>query len=328
MGCWNKTCGLSNLHISAGDEAYVFVLEKVEDADSHCYSTHLFKPLLLPFVTKYNDYGGGEDSSGVAFPIVMGAVAQHLHEMDAGENKYHDIAVKKEGFNEQVFFEAIHEGRLFRKGNFAEPVKLEMVMMRKDIVDHILENRVIEKYVGGNQGTIAHWGDSKDYIQYKFADIVADILPMIQEIAEKTSDDKDKFFMGLEYMFSHNHPNKAANWFRGDNYRYSRIVRVDDAVRVLLMDPTEENILKLEALLTEFLKGIYIDSFMEDTRKSWAPQGQEGSQSNEFDGHRLLIKAMTTVMDADEAYWREQNGEEEEESTDSAEVQNLISMGR
>ena len=28
MGSWNKTCGLSNLHIRAGDPVYVFVLEK------------------------------------------------------------------------------------------------------------------------------------------------------------------------------------------------------------------------------------------------------------------------------------------------------------
>ena len=53
MGCWNKTCGLTNLHIKAGERAYVFVLEKDED-DSHCYTTHMYKPLLLPFETTYN----------------------------------------------------------------------------------------------------------------------------------------------------------------------------------------------------------------------------------------------------------------------------------
>ena len=219
MGCWNKTCGLTNLHITAGDKAYVFVLEKRnDDNDGHCYSTHLYKPLLLPFETTYNDYGGGEDSTGPAFPVIMEGIKRCLHEVEQGENEYHDIAVTKDKFGEELFFEAVHEGRLFRKGNFADPVKLEYVMMRKDIVDDILENRVIEKYVGEGKGTC---GYGNNYIQYKFADIVADVLPMLQEIVEMSIKAKEtgidyKLFGGIEYMFEYGHPNLAAKWLRGD----------------------------------------------------------------------------------------------------------------
>ena len=28
MGCWNKTCGISNLFIEAGEKVYVFALEQ------------------------------------------------------------------------------------------------------------------------------------------------------------------------------------------------------------------------------------------------------------------------------------------------------------
>lgn len=314
MGSWNKTCGLSNLHIKSGEKAYVFLLEQGRDATDRCYSTHLFSPLLLPFETTYNDYGGGEDSTGPGFPIIMDAIKKNLHEVELGDNKYHDIAVKKEDFDEQMFFEAVHEGRLFCEGNFSDPVRLDYVMFRKDIVDHILENRVIEKYVGGGNGTCG-WG--KNYIQYKFADIVADILPMIQEICEMAADpEKDmeyKLFGGIEYLFDYNHPNKAANWLRGDNYRFCRIVDMKMVFANLLNGegPTLEKVLALEALLTEYLKGVFINAFMEDTRKSWIPGGHEGSQGQENDGYRLLISAMTTVMDAEDAYYREMNGEEE-----------------
>ena len=63
-------------------------------------------------------------------------------------------------------------------------------------------------------------------------------------------------------------------------------------------------------MLTEYLKGIFIDGFMEVTRKSWIPAGHEGSQAQELDEYRLLISAMTKVMDAEEAYYKEMNGEE------------------
>jgi hypothetical protein len=280
----------------------------------------LFKPLLLPFETTYNDYGGGEDSTGPAFPIIMQAIKDNLHEIDVGENKYHDIAVKKDAFNEELFFEAVHEGRLFREGNYSDPVKLEYVMFRKDIVDDILENRVIEKYVGNNKGTIAKWGNSKDYIQYKFADIVADILPMLNEMLEEINKAREegvtekmlfRLLGGIEYMFDYDHPNLAAKWLRGDNYRYSRLVDMKHVFVEIFEKPSEEAVLALEALLTEYLKGVFIDSFMEVTRKSWIPGGHEGSQCAELDEYRLLINATTRVIDAEEAKWREENGEEE-----------------
>jgi hypothetical protein len=233
--------------------------------------------------------------------------------MDLGENEYHDIAVTKDAFDEALFFEAVHEGRLYRKGNFAEPVKLEYVMMRKDIVDDILENRVIERYVGGGKGTC---GYDNNYIQYKFADIVADILPMLEEVAAlvieaKETGDDFKIYAGLEYMFDYDHPNLAAKWLRGDNYRFSRIVNLDQVIReVLSGDDVEAGILQLEALLTEAIKARFIDQLMEVTRRSWIPQAGEGSQCAELDAYRLINSAMDRAMAAEDAYWREMNGEE------------------
>lgn len=88
MGCWNKTCGLSNLHIFGSDPVYVFVLESERD-DSNCYTTSLFKPLLLPFESEYNDYGGGEDSGVPAFDLIMTSLKDQLVELEIGDNQYH-----------------------------------------------------------------------------------------------------------------------------------------------------------------------------------------------------------------------------------------------
>ena len=320
MGSWNKTCGLSNLHIKSGEKAYVFVLEPNKD-DSHCYATHLYSPLLLPFETTYNDYGGGENSTGPGFELIMNGIKDNLFEVKQGKNQYHDIPVTKEGFGEAMFFEAVHEGRLYKAEFFNDSeemedhTKLEYVMFRKDVVDHILENRVIEKYVGDGNGTYAKWGDELNYISYKFADIVADILPMLQEICEQVAAEKAvdsdrtlfKLMGGIDYLFKHDHPNLAAQWLRGDGYRYSQIVDMKLAISELFTKdiPTLDQILKLEALLTEYLKGVFIDSFMEVTRKSWIPAGHEGSQCQENDEYRLLIGAMTKVMDAEDREYAE-----------------------
>jgi hypothetical protein len=325
MGCWNKTCGLSNLHITSGDDVYVFVIEENTNKTERCYSTAFWAPLLLPFTSKYNDYGGGEESGGAGFQLIMDGVAKQLVEMDLGENQYHDIAVKKEGFGEEQFFEAVHEGRLFRTGRSYgsfQPVNviIDFVMMRKDVVDYILENRVIEEYVGDGKGTTG-WGNN--YINYKFEDILKDIPEFIDKLSTMANplagDDTDfelkEALMELRFMrglgiFDYKHPNKVSKWLRGDSYRYSSIVSEQDAVMSLLKDGKSA---EAESLVTDLLKGHYIDAFMEATRKNWAPGGHEGSQSQEADEYRLLMKAMTSALDADDAYWKEVNGEDESE---------------
>ena len=317
MGCWNKTCGLSNLHITAGTPVYVFVLEKNKDYDP-CYSTGLFSPLLLPFESVYDDYGGGEDSSGPALDYIMNMIKKDLVELEVGENQYHDIEVKKEGFGPEKFFEAVHEDRLSIQGRRSEPTQLYFTMMRKDIVDDILENRRIQDYVGDGKGTC---GYGNNYIKYKFADIVADIRPLLNEAMEKIAKAKEDnetlanymLYDGFEGMFPYGHPNKVAKWLRGDSYRYSRIVDMKSVIRRGLEIGTVESINKLEEILTEHVKAIYIDGFMHAARKTWIPGGHEGSQSMSGGALRLLAKATINALDKEHAEWMADMGEEAED---------------
>jgi hypothetical protein len=236
-----------------------------------------------------------------------------------GENQYHDIAVKKDKFDEALFFEAVHEGRLFKENRYSpeSPTKLEYVMFRKDIVDDILENYTIEKYVGDGKGT---GGWENNYVYYKFADIVADILPMLQDVldmvvqAKATEQDISfKLLGGFEYMFSRDYKNLAASWLRGDSYRYSRIVDLRHVFFDLFGKddvPAMDQVLELEAILTEHIRGIFIDAFMERTRKSWIPAGHEGSQSQDAEPYRVLIEATTRALDAEEAEYEMYEDEE------------------
>jgi len=70
MGCWNKTCTLSNLPILADEPVYVVMLNP-SDERSRCYTTAFYRPALLPFLSYYDDYGGGYDSKGPVFDTVL-----------------------------------------------------------------------------------------------------------------------------------------------------------------------------------------------------------------------------------------------------------------
>jgi hypothetical protein len=312
MGCWNKTCGLSNLHITAGTPTYVFVLERNKDYDP-CYATGLFSPVLLPFESVYDDYGGGEDSSGVALPFVMKGLKDQLVEFELGENEYHDIAVKREGFTDKLFFEACHEDRMQIQGRFdKEPTQVYFTMMRKDIVDSILETRVIEDYVGEGKGT---HGYGNNYIRYKFADITASVRPLIERLLEDISKSENEYirFAIVDSMHRYRNEFHAAKYLSYDSHRYSRIVDVKHLASRALEIGTVESINKLEGLLIEHLKAVFIDSFMHSARKTWVPGGHEGSQSSSGGALRLLAKVTIDALDKERAEWAEEMGEDADE---------------
>lgn len=64
MGCWNATCGLSQLPINYDDEVKMVLLvpgtnhKDIGTGSGFCYPDNMFKPLFFPINGTYNDYGG------------------------------------------------------------------------------------------------------------------------------------------------------------------------------------------------------------------------------------------------------------------------------
>jgi hypothetical protein len=63
MGCWNETCGVSQVAITAGERIAVVLIQEQKhvEAEGHSYSTELWTPAFLPIFGKYDDYGGIEE---------------------------------------------------------------------------------------------------------------------------------------------------------------------------------------------------------------------------------------------------------------------------
>lgn len=114
MGCWNHTCAISNLHITAGQDVVVFLLIKKheESVSSFCYGNALYDVVPLPFYGKYDDYGGVEDCTGFGLPIIMEELKSRLYKFGQGPNLYHDCEVTPDNLTVEKLFEADHEGRL------------------------------------------------------------------------------------------------------------------------------------------------------------------------------------------------------------------------
>lgn len=320
MGCWNQTCGITQLHITAGEKVMVFPLVQSPQDNLRC-TTPYWTPFPISFVSHYNDYGAGEDSSGLGLDAMLKFLKNNLVEVEQGDNKYHDIPVKREGFDENKFWEAIHEQRLSVKARFGEEFQVGMVMIKHSIVEYILEHQVYSRYEGYDRET----GTSK-YTEYKFADVLASAEAILDKMFEQ--EDLDLSELGEEQatrvlkqlkvlrraraleqaasdVNDSNERNWAASWLRHgcpSHLRYSAFstLIIDDAllhcVDTLDRDTARE-------ILTSFLTTLAIDEFLMETRKFWSPQAGAGSQSMSESGYRLLMSAMTKALDDEKAEW-------------------------
>lgn len=306
MGCWNKTCGLSNLHITAGEDVYVFVLEQNPHHD-RCYTTAFYRPVLLPFYSKYNDYGGGEDCQGIGLTLILEGIKQELEPTALSKVKRSGVSAEQDNFDEELFFEAVHEGVLRTRPSFGISREIDFVMFRKDIVDDIIANWTREYYVGEGKGT-SGWNNS--YVSYTFQDVLNDVPAFLDRVDAKLNDTSDagyldgmtdqekrafvKISLDLGSVFEWRDPNKVS-WFVGrDNHRYSYLVRPG---KLIINAVANNNRQLAENLLIDHLKAVYLDSFMDSARKLWMPAGHEGSQSNQHSGYWALINAMSRALD-------------------------------
>lgn len=309
MGCWNKTCGISNLPIYERQPVYVFVLEENVHEDSYCYSTCLFEPCLLPFNSEYDDYGGGENSSGVGLPLIIDALRKNLVELEVGENSYHDIAVKRDDFDIDKFFETCHENRLFVDNYRRTPVKF--TMMRKDIVDRILDKFSLYDYRTKRDLTYADCLQELDTVIGEWQNLFSSTLDGQIALSTKNGsldhlegERKNAADVALsEYIFRdllffcRNSENFTPRLLGSLRDRTASFIYLDHVVTNLVANSQKE---QLKELLADCLKGVFIDAFMDRTRKLWTPGGHEGSQNTDVDGHKILISTVQEAIDFQE----------------------------
>lgn len=312
MGCWNQTCGLTQIHILAGEKVMVFPLVKSE-ADSLCYSTPFWTPFPVPFSSEYDDYGAGENSTGLGLDMVIEFLRGKLVELEVGKNKFHDIAVKRDCFDEQLFWNAIHEQRL-AINTYNGDKEVRMVMIKQSIIDYLIEHNEFSLYEGYD-------ANGSKYTKYKFADIVASLDGLLDELFVKETNLPDgiseelraKFERLMSYKMleqaaeaavNKDEHNWAGRWlqFSGSHLSYGSFS--SHLIESRLTELVEANDREgARELLIQHLVMRFVDSFIMSVRKFWSPQAGAGSQNASQDGYRLLAKAMTHVLDEEKARW-------------------------
>ena len=115
MGCWNGTCGITQMPIRAGERvALIFLLEnKYADhgGSGFCYSNNQYSPITMPIFGEYNDYGAIEEISRRNKKVVF----DHLIELIDNKQliiKGDDDDNKEKPKDYEELFDIIHDNGL------------------------------------------------------------------------------------------------------------------------------------------------------------------------------------------------------------------------
>lgn len=291
MGSWNKTCGMSQLPIHAGESVYCFILEKQQHhVRSSCFS--LWKPVPLPYVTQYDEYGDGENSDWV-LPILMKEIYPKLGETT--DTSADQDATLDQTLEEQEFYNLVHKGKCMARVHSVVKAQLDLVMMKKDLVDELIDKLVFERYV--HDGTGAQR-------KYKANDLLAEIPSYIQELKRTCAVAVEHAGPKIDAIQSDLDPTARGVLLSAFKFRALRETRegwwkkdqllpgwlswepsVDDAAVCnfpwLLLRALDAGDDKLcEQLLERHLVACFVTYVFETTRKLWTPGCHDGNSIN------------------------------------------------
>lgn len=141
MGCWNKTCAVTQLPIHAGDETVLFYIvsrRRGRAMPSSQYDTG-WSLLPIPFYGTYDDYGFQDNHPGQEGKYTfLGEMVWQFTEMD-----FHDT-VRAFFKDSESLVEAIREDKEY--GN----TRISAVMISRDVWDSLSSNYKPEDYVSKN----------------------------------------------------------------------------------------------------------------------------------------------------------------------------------
>jgi hypothetical protein len=320
MGSWNKTCVLSNYHITSGQKVAIFLLtEQYRGLDHFCYSNSYFSPCLFPFYGEYDDYGKAENLSGISIPFLENSIKENLVEFEVGPNECHDLEVKKEKFNIDIMFDLEHEGRLrirnpiedyFLKSmaNDSRDIKPESLMINKH------RSELYSKFGGCIFIAMIHGDIYKDIINnykwdtyywdkpIKFKDVEEAIPYFVKSIKEEVKKDsyKHEFYdCVMRFYGKKDLPSQIISRFFDFNPMEESIINRRDLI-VNSLDLSDE---ELGKILIEMAKGKWIDNFMYNCRKTWIKTTGEGSQESDHNPYLFLNNSISKIVNKEKKMW-------------------------
>lgn len=322
MGCWNGTCGISQLPILAGTKVKAYLMLQSEFAQGiggsgTCYTTGYFRPWFFPVSAEYNDYGSIERIQEDWNSKYMLATFQKW--LAAGEVKIlgdeaeiNDPGVKAFKTLDQVF-DCVERGALVFK-NHGETfdkaqekwvptggyLKIGMFM----VLDNVHHDLIAEadRFLKSPENDYYMKRDTEDRKK------ALDTIKKIRETRANPPVATEKTGLELSDEVLEAMASMRDIWvdrFLGDLIEEHCAFK---HYKTVLYDPAAVSVEDFFSMLNDVRS---ICTAMSYLRKMWFPQTGQGSQSEELSFNKALVNAMSEHIGHRNAEMAQQEIEDE-----------------
>lgn len=321
MGCWNGTCGVTNLPIRAGDKVMAVLVRipyrnKLDDMSGACYSTDQAWPVTAGFEGVYNDYGGIEE---LVDSPVLDEIEKRFNVEDACEF-INDVVERDEFYYPDAYWDMVsyhkhvakHEGR-----EYVEPVKgengegrdgLGLWMCHKSVWDDLTRSSELRTGWGGVH-PFSYYKDSFTEYFNKLQEAIEMEARWKKRDEENPSEEIDDFMEEYkdDYFFSKIFVSRlpfatcigsrdSGSDMTEDLRGYAPII--EDMIinkKLPVDDPS------MSQFVDRLCESRAMNLVLTNLRKNWYPTSGKGSQANPYGWYVKLMESMNKVMKAQEA---------------------------
>lgn len=341
MGCWNKTCGLTQLPIYHGDKVVTFLIVESPYQESMCYNNALWQLIPLPIYGEYNDYGWMEVDDGQDWKLEVlqkwgegRLIRDKPYEKDSGYVRYPDLKYSPfESF--KALGDSMH-GQVF-SFNYRPAQKncrIQHFMVHADTFEEMSKTFHMDSYY--KIPPVSKESFIKDYTDFVEelkningeSNVVANELMERQESGATLTPEEEQAIVAvilrrinhgyaqdvISSFLKKRYPDVEYEWnipTRGVLFRWfsSRSASSEGFITSDFCNDAKDIPAK------EAVDGWFIDYLFMSLRKQFIPMGHEGSQDGISKVNELFVQSYLKRIQAD----NERFGEDEEDYTDEEE---------
>jgi hypothetical protein len=299
MGCWNETCGISNLPIHYDNKVRLFVLEQTHNTrhigGGTCYINESWAPIGPPIAGLYNDYGGIEKiKKSPSNKILLNIIKEKILPFDVNEldGFINGKVMPIKDMDLENLILAIERELGQTKNVFGETVSLGIMFVLEEVYQALLTYNPIETQ-SIKQGHFVY----KPYKDILMADLERwykgkfDRFQELKRLAKNSKDDALAGFRADFYLDSDD--GSVLFWDIRDHD--TRLIKnqIQECIR---KEVTWEDD-KAKVLIKILMETLQIKNAMTAARKFWSPQTGKGGQHGELDIYKLLNKTSTSIIE-------------------------------
>lgn len=342
MGCWNKTCGVSQFPLMSGDDVVTFILIqnsfRVENHPTYI-GNNGWSSIPVPFFGKYNDYGWMEGGNVADETVKLDYIKSQFGDKviaNPDEAKRAELCypnLKAPFDNIESIGDTIH-GDVFHikpsRGDGKTHYKMAGFMVSKVIWDKLTDRnldkivKTIKKFIKFAEAKPAkvYTMQERTAFMTEYVDLNNKLTPTPEETArlaelnaiidEITADFLNGYEMKLD-KFIEKHI-KAKYWwydpgacaiksiFASNNYK------ADSGMEFPIHPLLTAGVIDVECAARLYN---FYDAML-SLRKQFSPQVGEGSQEGYSEVHDLLIAGMTEMKKSYQDWYKSEFGEDGE----------------